>query len=320
MDFYKLPQDNENKNSNYNGYNQSSFNFNPNNYNNQFNTPQNNEAKNDYEKYKRKLKSVLVSFLLIALVVNVCIGVFFVMNYKSSIKELENALTKKIEAEIGRETHLPNDYYSPAQYVTQKNLKSVVEIIATTGNTGSKGSGFVINNTGLIVTNAHVVRKTEGINTTNHTNITANFYKEDKKYTMKILQVDDALDLAVLQFIQEKPTVIKPVVLINSDILMMGEDVVVLGNAQGLGISATQGVLSAESYILEGVEVLRADAPINPGNSGGPMFNALGECIGVASFKIVVNEANEGLGFGITSNELMKFLDKKNIKYEKVAL
>lgn len=314
MDYFNQQNQNGNNNpqQNPNNYNQrptiSYLNYNP---------PIISEAKKDYETQKKKLRKLVVIFLVIALIINVAIGVIFATEYKGAIDTLRADLTKEITAAIGKETHLPEDYVSAALFVVEKNLGSTVEITATTNNTGSRGTGFIINNNGDIVTNAHVVRNSEnGILPTNHTRITINFYKQQNNpYEMSVRYFDDRLDIAVLSFKAQKPSKITPVTLINSDYIKMGEDVIVIGNAQGYGLSLTRGVLSAEPHELEGVEVLRTDAPINPGNSGGPMFNALGECMAISSFKIIESQANEGLSYGITSNELMNFLTKKKVQY-----
>ncbi len=175
----------------------------------------------------------------------------------------------------------------------------------------SLGSGFVISTDGKIVTNAHVVKDASNIKVT---------LSEGNTYNVRILGEDEALDLALLELI-DPPSELKPVILGNSDDIMIGEWAIALGNPLGFLIadskpSITAGVISATNRRVQTGEgrrfgysgVIQTDAAINPGNSGGPLVNILGEVIGINTFIFSQSGGSEGLGFAIPVSQAKKFI------------
>jgi S1-C subfamily serine protease len=144
----------------------------------------------------------------------------------------------------------------------------------------STGTGFVIDEGGSIVTNAHVVRGA--------TRVTVRF--GDKAATRaKILGVDPATDLALLQ-IDAGDVDLRPLALGSSRQVQVGDPTVAIGNPFGLDRTLTTGVVSALQRTIESLEpgfsinnVIQTDAAVNPGNSGGPLIDARGRVIGVNS-------------------------------------
>ena len=156
------------------------------------------------------------------------------------------------------------------------------------------GSGIIITSDGYILTNNHVVGGTQNIKV---------YLQDDTEYDAKIIGTDSKTDLAVIKI---EATGLTPVVMGDSDALVVGEDVVAIGNPLGeLRGTATSGMVSALSRTItigeQEMTLLQTDAAINPGNSGGGLFNAKGELIGIINAKVAAN-ATEGLGFAIPVN------------------
>ncbi len=163
----------------------------------------------------------------------------------------------------------------------------------------SLGSGFFVRDDGYILTNAHVINGAKKIT------VIAN---DDTSYDAKIIGIDKPSDLAVLKIEgkQKKDNGgkhFKPVLFGNADEARIGDKVLTFGNPYGLGVSVSQGIISAKSRSigLGEQQYLQTDAAINQGNSGGPMFNLNGEVIGVNAAIFTIQGAS-GVGFALPSN------------------
>ncbi|HEX9562864.1 MAG TPA: trypsin-like peptidase domain-containing protein [Gemmatimonadaceae bacterium] len=165
------------------------------------------------------------------------------------------------------------------------------------------GSGFIIRENGVVVTNAHVV--------SNASNISV-MMRDGTTYPARLLGEDETNDLAVLK-IDASGLPVAP--LGNSDDLVIGEWAIAIGNPFGFVLansepSVTTGVISATGRNLLGgaegsglyVDMIQTDASINPGNSGGPLVNGAGEVIGVNSSIYTPSRGSVGLGFAIPIN------------------
>ena len=160
------------------------------------------------------------------------------------------------------------------------------------------GSGFVIDKTGTILTNAHVVN---GAST-----VTVQF--EDKQSVdAKVLGKDESTDLALLAFNPEGLSLV-PLTLGSSKAVQVGDPAIAIGNPFGLERTLTTGVISAVQRTIQAPnsfeidDVLQTDAPINPGNSGGPLIDATGKVIGINS-QIATggsgSNGSVGIGFAV---------------------
>ena len=165
------------------------------------------------------------------------------------------------------------------------------------------GSGFIVRQDGVIVTNAHVVAGATRVSIA---------LRDGTSYPAKILGVDEANDLAVLK-IDKTGLPVAP--LGDSDKLIIGEWAIAIGNPYGFLLgnsepSVTAGVISGTGRNLVGasegggmyVDMVQTDAAINPGNSGGPLLNAAGEVVGVNSSIYSPTGGSIGLGFAIPIN------------------
>jgi serine protease Do len=157
----------------------------------------------------------------------------------------------------------------------------------------SLGTGFIIDASGVIVTNAHVVGRPTSVKVV---------LQDRREYAARVMGLDELTDLAVLKIeAQNLPTVR----FANSDNARVGEWVMAIGSPFGLVGTVTAGIISAlNREIGQGLydTFIQIDASINSGNSGGPSFNMQGEVIGVNSRIFTPNQGNIGLGFAIPAN------------------
>lgn len=172
--------------------------------------------------------------------------------------------------------------------------------------THALGSGFIISEKGLIITNNHVVEKATEIKIK---------LMNGKEYDAKLVGKDPKTDLALIQTTPDNDFP-KAAVLGNSDAMRVGDWVMAVGNPFGLGHTVTTGIISAKSRVLGAGpydDFLQTDAAINPGNSGGPLFNMKGQVIGINTAIIA---QGQGLGFAIPVNmakELLPQLKKGKV-------
>ena len=160
--------------------------------------------------------------------------------------------------------------------------------------TASLGSGFIIDPSGLIVTNNHVISEADEITVTFH---------DDTKLTAKLVGRDSKTDLALLRVKPEKN--LSAVPFGDSDTARVGDWVVAIGNPFGLGGTVTAGIVSARQRDINSGpydDFIQTDASINRGNSGGPMFNLKGEVIGINTAIFSPSGGSVGIGFAIPSN------------------
>ncbi|MCA1242471.1 DegQ family serine endoprotease [Stappia stellulata] len=165
----------------------------------------------------------------------------------------------------------------------------------------SLGSGFVLDGTeGIIITNNHVI---EGAD-----EITVNF-NDGSKLAAEVIGTDPKTDLAVLKVDPDGP--LKAVAFGDSDKMRVGDWVMAIGNPFGLGGTVTTGIVSARNRDINSGpydNYLQTDASINRGNSGGPLFNELGEVIGINTAIISPSGGSIGIGFAIPSKTAMQVI------------
>ena len=179
---------------------------------------------------------------------------------------------------------------------------AVVSIITYAGQEDSglpsgQGSGFLIDDKGNIVTNAHVVHGAEEIDV---------IFSDESVRSAELVGEDFHSDLAVVH-VESMPSEIVPLPLGEMEEIAVGQTVLAIGNPFGLGGSLTRGIVSALGRTIPALtpfsipQAIQTDAAINPGNSGGPLLNLEGEVIGVNA-QIETNgttRSNLGVGFAI---------------------
>jgi len=167
------------------------------------------------------------------------------------------------------------------------------------------GSGVIINEDGYAITNAHVVQ--------GETNLRATVWLPQSDNTLKRLQIDDIeimavnnhIDLALLKITHPDGGKFPFAPLELDEDLQIGQTVFAIGNPLGLERTLSQGVISTTQRSFDGLTYIQTDAAINPGNSGGPLFNTMGEVIGITNMGILGGEA---LGFAIPGRYVKDFI------------
>lgn len=158
----------------------------------------------------------------------------------------------------------------------------------------SLGSGFIIDPSGIVVTNNHVIADADEVTVTLH---------DDSTLKAEIIGRDAKTDLAVLKVKTEKK--LPAVKFGNSDVTRVGDWVLAIGNPFGLGGTVTAGIVSARARDIQSGpydDFLQTDASINRGNSGGPMFNLAGEVIGINTAIFSPTGGSVGIGFAIPAS------------------
>jgi len=163
------------------------------------------------------------------------------------------------------------------------------------------GSGFIIDEKGIVITNNHVIQDSEDIVVR---------VGGDKEYKAKIIGADPLSDIAVLQIDSKEKFI--PVQFGDSDKARIGDWVIAIGNPFGLGGTVTSGIISARNRSIglsRYEDYIQTDASINSGNSGGPLFDMKGNVIGINT-AILGQSGSIGIGFSIPSNSAKKVVSQ----------
>jgi serine protease Do len=166
----------------------------------------------------------------------------------------------------------------------------------------SLGSGFVIDPSGIIITNNHVIADANDVTV---------IFTDGQKLKAEIIGKDSKVDVAVLRVKPEKP--LKSVKFGDSEKMRVGDWVLAVGNPFGLGGTVTAGIISAHHRNIDSGpydNYIQTDAAINKGNSGGPLFNMDGEVIGINTAILSPSGGSIGIGFATPSATVMPVIDQ----------
>lgn len=239
--------------------------------------------------------------------------VSFYINYQkiNSLTEQVNTLNNHVlSMQAAQNVSIINETVTVYQNETSlaeiyaSTRDAVVLIQGTTSQGIVQGSGFVYNYSGrfIVITNFHVVYNTKDLLVT--------FY-DGNTYPAKVLGTDPYADLAVVS-VDASQGEFKPLEIVKSSSLRVGEPVIAIGNPYGLVGSLTTGVVSAVGRTITEEEyagrfaianIIQTSTPINPGNSGGPLLNAAGKVVGITT--AIVSDS-QGLGFAVPSNTILR--------------
>lgn len=190
------------------------------------------------------------------------------------------------------------------------NIEADQETLVSGAIEQSRGSGFVYDMDGHIITNAHVVNNAQEIRVTFHDNYVR---------TAELVGLDTYSDLAVIK-VNVLVERLNPLGLADSDFVRVGQRAIAIGNPFGLSSSMSVGIVSGLGRTLRSAElidaeaipgfqnpsIIQTDTPINPGNSGGPLLNSNGEVIGVTTAIRTENGVFQGVGFAVPSNTVRR--------------
>ena len=275
-------------------------------------------------------KKIVAAVAVVALVAGSCGLTAALVNdyWENRTEQMESRFEKKLESlqsQIDAQAPAATgnsvsgtvsyvDAYTAGQVYAQ-NVNSVVLIECTvTANmygqttTGmSAGSGFVLTEDGYVVTNYHVVQGATSVSYVLH---------DGTRYSAEVVGYDDTNDVAVLK---AEASGLDPVALGSSDNLIVGDQVVAIGNPLGeLTSTLTVGYVSAKErdVTTDGtvINMIQTDAAINSGNSGGPLFNMKGEVVGITTAKYSGSSSSgasiEGIGFAIPIDDVLEGIEE----------
>jgi len=175
-----------------------------------------------------------------------------------------------------------------AEAMIEKVMPAIVAIRADTPEGIAAGTGFLVDSTGVVVTNLHVI---EGA-----TRVAIKLHSGEQYTQIRVASFDQDRDLAILRL----PGFDLPTVSLgNSDAVKVGATVYAIGNPLGLEESVTKGIVSSIRVAKSGTKIIQTDSAVSPGNSGGPLINEQGHVVGVVTFKI---SAGENLNFAVPIN------------------
>jgi S1-C subfamily serine protease len=263
-----------------------------------------------YEQHKGISAAVIVLVLVAGLIIGGMISSYVFLRKISTLENDISNLENQVSRISGNQT-IYNETITVYQNTTAlaemyQNVKeSVVMIQGETSSGTVQGSGFVYNLTGsmFVVTNNHVVHGTTSLSVT---------FSNGNAYAAKVNGTDPYADLAVVTVVAAPESEFKPIAIVSSSTLKVGDPVIAIGAPFGLVGSMTTGVVSALGRTITEEEytggfaianVIQTSAPINPGNSGGPLLNFNGKVVGITA---AIIENSQGLGFAIPSNAILR--------------
>ncbi len=186
-------------------------------------------------------------------------------------------------------------------FVTDTSVTAAMNAANVPANQGAahpkavQGSGFVIDPSGVILTNSHVVAGAYDVQV---------MFSDGEHFPGRVLATSPRIDLALIKVDTRRP--LTPVRWADSDKVQVADPVFAIGNPLGVGLSVSSGIVSALNRNLMDTpydDFIQTDAAINHGNSGGPLFNSNGEVIGVDTAIISPTTGSSGLGFAIPAND-----------------
>jgi S1-C subfamily serine protease len=262
-------------------------------------------------KSQKASTSILVLLFVAGLLVSGLVGYFIYAQKTSNYNNTINGLQTQISVLQGTQNSTIQNitiYQNGTSLVNIfQNVKDSVVLVqgTTSDGTGVQGSGFVYAFSGrmVVVTNYHVV---EGIS---DADLSVTF-TNGNGYGASVLGSDAYADLAILN-VDAKTSDFKPLQLVSSQSLRVGEQVIAVGNPYGLVGSLTTGVVSATGRTITEdttnhfsiANIIQTSTPINPGNSGGPLLNMDGKVVGITT--AIVSDS-QGLGFAIPSDTILR--------------
>ena len=234
----------------------------------------------------------------IFLIIIISLGLSIHSNSKSvpaSFADLAERLMPSVVNISSTQTVVTNGNPFPFQFPPGSPLEDMFKEFGTPKERKSSalGSGFIIDDSGIVVTNNHVIQGAEDIIVR---------VNGDQEYKAKVLGADPLMDIAVLQL--ETDEKFTPVSFGDSDSARIGDWVIAIGNPFGLGGTVTSGIISARNRSIglsRYEDFIQTDASINSGNSGGPLFDMEGNVIGINT-AILGRNGSIGIGFSIPSN------------------
>ncbi len=202
------------------------------------------------------------------------------------------------------------------QLSPREQAKRVGPSVIKVSTPGGLGSGVIINEDGLAVTNAHVIQGETNLRVTVWVPAADGSVQRRVIEDVEIVAVNNHLDLALISIpLGDELEEFEYAPLEADEDIEVGQTVFAIGNPLGLERTMSQGVISTTQRSFDGLTYIQTDAAVNPGNSGGPLFNTRGEVVGITNMGILFGE---GLNFAIPARYVKDFLrNREAFAYDK---
>ena len=214
---------------------------------------------------------------------------------------------------------LQEDLFSTAENLPElsprEHARRLGPAVIKVSTPGGLGSGVIINGDGSAITNAHVVQGETALRATVWFPQDDGTLKRTVIDEVELVAINNHLDLALIRITHPEAAPFDFATIEVEDRIEGGEPVFAIGNPLGLERTLTQGVVSTRNRAMDGLSFIQTDTPINPGNSGGPLFNSLGEVIGITNMII---GGGQSLGFAIPARYVKDFVrNREAFAYDK---
>ena len=253
--------------------------------------------------------------IIVLVVVNALVMSYYVGQANENVARLEvnlEAIEFQLSSATNEITRLRDSIAIQSQRNASRNLgltliynntrNSVVLIVVSGPGGDAQGSGFVYDMEGRIITNNHVVEDTDEIQVT---------FLDGTIVEATLVGTDPYSDMAVIE-VDVPASLLSPVEFAPSSELLVGEQVIALGNPFGLENTMTQGIVSATGREMEApgrytiIDVIQYGISINPGNRGGPLLNSEGKVVGMNTAILSETRQFSGIGFAIPSDTILR--------------
>jgi len=248
------------------------------------------------------MKKIKLLFLALIISISLC-AKSNSSSIPSSFADLAEKLMPSVVNISTTQTVVTNTNPFPFQFPPGSPFEDMFKEFGTPQERKSSalGSGFIVDETGVVITNNHVIQDAEDIIVR---------VNGDKEYNAKVLGADPLMDIAVLKLETDEKFI--PVAFGDSDKARIGDWVIAIGNPFGLGGTVTAGIISARNRSIglsRYEDFIQTDASINSGNSGGPLFDMDGNVIGINT-AILGRSGSIGIGFSIPANSARIVIDQ----------
>ena len=220
-------------------------------------------------------------------------------NFSFQLEKATETFTGNIVADVHNAGPVVMRPEVPLEQVVRNTTPSILRL----QNSEGSGTGFLITDTGVAVTNAHVASSSETLTAFNF---------DQSQFDAKVVYIDRVLDIALVKL---QGTSFPHLKLADLSNVAVGSTAIAIGNpGKGMPNTVTKGIVSAVgSRAKDPGTWVQTDAAINPGNSGGPLLNAQGEVIGITTMKEFVSSDGrplQGIGFALSSKDLLSVLER----------
>jgi serine protease Do len=231
---------------------------------------------------------------------------------RSAVQEIQRPeVADEVDPAAAAGEQITSDLYSVAdlpERPVKQHTERWGEGVVMVKSPGGLGSGFIIDDTGYVITNFHVIE--------NETQITVSIFVKEggafrrhKIEDVRIVAVNPFVDLALLKFEPPEGMRLRKLYLADGRDVNEGDSVFAIGNPLGLERTVSEGIVSEKNRAEQGLTYIQTTTQLNPGNSGGPLFNSRGEVIGVTNMGYMFAE---GLNFAIPVRYVIDFLRNRD--------